>query len=94
MGDGSVGLSEKTIQEVYLAPNPAQNNARLVFSSLTLDPIFVSIVDMQGRIVQKMSPIKVLGQYSMTLDISELSNGLYNVVIDNGSINTYRLMKN
>ncbi len=94
VGDGSASIGEQSIQEVYLAPNPVRNSTRLVFSSLTWDPIHISITDMQGRVVKNMSPVKVLGQYSMDLDVSDLSNGLYNVVIDNGSIHTYRLMKN
>lgn len=96
LGTGSTAsvTEASSIQEIFLAPNPAQNMTKLVFSSLTWEPIFVSIVDMQGRIVKRMSPVKVLGQHSMDINVGDLSNGLYNIVIDNGTINTYRLMKN
>lgn len=93
-GSGPTAVEENSIQEVYFAPNPTEGNTKLVFSSLSWTPIQVSIIDMQGRVVYKQAPIKVLGQYSMDLDLSSLSKGFYNVVIDNGSLNTYRLMKN
>jgi hypothetical protein len=94
VGDDASGVDENSIQEVYFAPNPTSGNSTLVFSSLSWSPIKVSIMDMQGRIVYRQAPIKVLGQYTMDLDLSGLSNGLYNVIIDNGTINSYRLMKN
>lgn len=94
VGDDVSSVEENSIQEVYFAPNPTSGNSTLVFSSLSWTPINVSIIDMQGRVVYRQAPIKVLGQYTMDLDLSNLSNGLYNVIIDNGTINAYRLMKN
>ena len=94
VGDPAASILENSIQEVYLAPNPANSNARLVFSSTSWNPINVTVVDMQGRIVKNYQTVKVLGQYSMDIDVSDLSNGLYNVVINNGSVKNVRLMKN
>ncbi len=94
LGDESVGVGENSIQEIFLSPNPANGNATLVFSSLSWDPIEVYIIDMQGRVVYRQMPIKVLGQYKMELNLYDLASGLYNVIIDNGTINSYRLMKN
>ena len=94
VGGGSASILENSIQEVFLAPNPSNANARLVFSSASWNPINVSVVDMQGRVVKNYQTVKVLGQYAMDIDVSDLSNGLYNVVINNGSVKTVRLMKN
>jgi hypothetical protein len=94
VGDNGASINENSIQEIFLSPNPTNGNSTLVFSSLNWNPIHVYVMDMQGRTVLKQAPIKVLGQYRMDLNMSDLAGGLYNVIIDNGTINSYRMMKN
>ncbi len=82
------------IQEVQLAPNPTNGNLNVTFSSLSWTPITIKVYDISGRIVKQLSPIKVLGQHSINIDLEDVQSGIYQLVIDNGTFNSYRFMKN
>jgi hypothetical protein len=89
-----LNVEELKIQNVILAPNPANGNMNVTFSSQAWTPITIKVYDISGRIVKQMSPIKVLGQHSVNIDLEDVQNGIYQLVIDNGTFNSYRFMKN
>lgn len=84
---------ENDIQEVIIAPNPMDESFKLTFSSLSWTPIDISIYDVNGRVVKTLSPVKVLGQYSLEIDMSDLDAGMYNLVMNNGRLYSRRIMK-
>ena len=59
-------------QSPSLYPNPATQQIRLALPS-TSSYRFVSVVDMQGRVVLPLSAIPT----SMSIDIANLSEGIY-----------------
>jgi hypothetical protein len=87
-------VEELKIHDVILAPNPTNGNMNVTFSSLTWTPITIKVYDISGRIIKQLSPIKVLGQHTINLDLKDIQTGIYQLVIDNGTFNSYRFMKN
>ena len=87
-------IQENDIQEVRIFPNPTDGNATLTFSSLSWKDIQVSIYDVTGRLVQSVAQMKLLGQYTLPLDLESLETGYYTVVIDNGTIYSKGIIKN
>ncbi len=93
-GDPSSSINENDIQEIKLFPNPTDGNATLTFSSLSWKDINISIFDVSGRLVKSVSTMKLMGQYTLPLDLESLDAGYYNVVIDNGVIYSQGIIKN
>lgn len=90
----SAGISEEPLQEIFAMPNPTSDIVNIGFSSTSWSPIHLKVIDINGRVVKSFPPVKVLGQYTQSVDMSDLSPGLYNVILDNGTIKTLRIMKN
>lgn len=93
-GGSSSGISEEPLQEIMVMPNPTNDLVNVMFSSTSWSPISIRVIDVNGRIVRTYAPVKVMGQYTQQIDLSDLSAGLYNVILDNGTIKTLRVMKN
>lgn len=93
-GTGGVSVEERELQEVFASPNPTNDIVRVTFSSTTWTPISIKVLDIHGRIVQTYPEMKVIGQYYQDVDLSELSPGIYNVLLDNGKMKSIRVVKN
>jgi hypothetical protein len=92
-GNPSSSINENDIQEIKLYPNPTDGNATLTFSSLSWKDINVSIFDVSGRLVKTVTTMKLMGQYTLQLDLESLEAGYYNVVINNGLIYSQGIIK-
>lgn len=78
---GIVGISDKTqLNEVYLFPNPANNNLTLVFNRSLQGQ--VRIYDYSGKLVQQQA-INTLNE-EVNLSIASLSAGMYVVQVQSG----------
>jgi len=85
---------ESMIKELTIYPNPVNQSTKLVFSSKSWAPIDVFVTDAMGRRVKSYNPIKVLGQYNMSLDLANYNSGLYHIVlIQNNRVYTKPLLK-
>jgi hypothetical protein len=91
---GSSSVEERALQEVFASPNPTEDWVRITYSSATWTPINIKVMDINGRIVKSYPPVKVMGQYHQDIDLSDLSPGIYNVLLDNGLVKSIRIVKN
>lgn len=70
--------------QTTLYPNPAVEFININIETLNNIPVHVRIMDMQGRIVMGMQDVNLVnGLNTITLNISELNNGVYQVEIFN-----------
>ena len=85
---------EKTIHNLLVYPNPATNKFNIEFSSSAWKPIDIKLMDILGRVVIKHNQIKALGQHKVSLDLSKLDRGVYEVVITtNGEKHSRKIIK-
>ncbi len=84
-------------QTMKVYPNPATDrvNVEVYFSNSTSNAS-IQLMDMSGRVVQVVETEVVSGSNTMSLDIQNLSTGMYTVLVyENGSlIHTNKLKKN
>ncbi|MFM1999701.1 MAG: hypothetical protein RL204_1648 [Bacteroidota bacterium] len=84
---GGVGITEiSNISEIKLFPNPTQDILNIQFSSVQGKYTEVTILDVTGRIVQQEKLLIGTGVNTSRINVSNLSNGLYSLVIENTSI--------
>jgi len=76
----TIGIEENDIFSLAVYPNPASNN---VVISQDLLPYSINIVDMSGRVVFDQ---KNISQKNLNIDISSLSQGIYQVQTISGDI--------
>ncbi len=78
---GSVGINElsnSSIQNMSVMPNPASSQISVSYSLLQSNDAELSIIDMTGRKVQTMKLNNMApGKHSTLLDVSSLKDGLY-----------------
>lgn len=80
-GGLSVADYSKSVHEFGVFPNPVTNQCTIVFSSSDWIPKEIEIIDATGKIVKSYSSVRVLGQYKTEVDLSDLSTGVYQVMI-------------
>ncbi len=88
----TLGLEDFDTDEFVMYPNPAKNQLNFEYSTLDINELNVSIIDMQGRTINNKS----LNSSNDSIDVSELSSGLYQVLIMEGNtiVGTKKLLKN
>ena len=75
------GIKTNVLDGVSIAPNPAKNQLFITFNASLLDATKISILDILGKVVYSS---EVQEGNSSTLTVSELSNGIYFVKIEQG----------
>jgi hypothetical protein len=90
--EATLNTEERNAIEFKLFPNPAIDEAHLVYSSPN-EPVELRVFSLTGQqLIQQMLPAS--GQGMVTLQLSELSAGIYLLRLDNGkTISTTRLIK-
>jgi len=88
----TLGLEDFDTDEFVMYPNPAKNQLNFEYSTLDINELNVSIIDMQGRTITNKS----LNSSNDIIDVSGLSSGLYQVLIMEGNtiVGTKKLLKN
>lgn len=76
-------LDENILQELIIYPNPSNGIVNLAFSSLSFVENSIEIVDFTGKTVYFRNGLKVIGQFSTSIDVSEFAKGVYFVNITN-----------
>jgi hypothetical protein len=78
------GIEERGIPSFSLYPNPSQDEVTLQLSVKMSAGMKVQLTDAMGRIVHTtaINPM----DSALKIDTSRLANGLYNVVVSNGSV--------
>ena len=76
--DPSTGIANKTEGvELKAYPNPVQNNVKVETNLTDASRVQLSVVNMQGRILQQASYQDVSGQQTLNLDMGGVSAGSY-----------------
>lgn len=91
---GYVGLENQAESlEVALLPNPASEVVRLQLNMPSAAQALVQLTDLQGRELLKTTHSLDAGMQTVSLDLSNLMNGLYmvNIIVD-GQVITKKLM--
>jgi Subtilase family/Secretion system C-terminal sorting domain len=93
--DGLLSLSTNNIENIVLAPNPADNSFAIHFGSVSTDRAKISIFNYLGQQVAYYDSSDLYGQQTFEIGVSGLANGMYFVKIDaeNNSITKKLLVK-
>lgn len=93
VGTVSVEEPNSTIPAVALFPNPAADNAQIVFTSVNNAPMQLQVLDMSGRIVLNENKAAATGINQWQLSLGNLTNGMYIVKLTDGiTVKTEKLM--
>jgi PKD repeat protein len=77
----NLGVTELLQENVSIYPNPATDNLSIDLSKTGLKEFSVSLMDMSGKLLLQEN---VVNNTKHELDLSSLSNGLYQLVINSG----------
>jgi len=78
-------FEEVRIKELVIYPNPVNGTTKLIFSSLSWNPIQVFVTDAMGRKIKDFKTVRVLGQHQINIDMQRFNSGMYNVVLIQGN---------
>jgi Zn-dependent metalloprotease len=84
--DGTLSNNQSVFNDFKVFPNPATNFVTVSFSSLSNDAVNYSLIDVQGRVIQKYSVNGTVGAINEYLNISEIPNGFYILKIAQGNL--------
>jgi len=73
--------SEYVDGAAMIYPNPAQDKARLILDMKKSSSVHLVVADLGGRVINQFDATLDQGIHELTLDVSNLSAGLYQVVI-------------
>ncbi|MEO6833485.1 MAG: T9SS type A sorting domain-containing protein [Chitinophagaceae bacterium] len=78
-------------EEIHIVPNPAQNQIHLQYAAIRTTSVVVVITDLTGRAISNFNYIAVAGdKKSPSIDISQLSTGMYIVEIQHDGVTSRR----
>ncbi|MBL7767213.1 MAG: fibronectin type III domain-containing protein [Chitinophagaceae bacterium] len=67
--------------DISIYPNPARENLNVNLTLREAQEVVVKMMDISGRELKQIHAHAVAGQNALTLDVSNLANGLYNVQV-------------
>lgn len=79
------GSNNRGSINMVVSPNPATTHTMVSFSSIPHKTYEVSIVNMIGTSLYKVNVYSNDYKTQVKLDVSDLNNGLYYIVVDNGN---------
>jgi hypothetical protein len=80
--------------ELNVYPNPTTGEARITFSTTSAGTYSLSIVDLQGRVINSTSGAAIDGNNNIDINLSNCSNGVYMIhFMHNDSLQTLRVVK-
>jgi len=85
--DAVAGISDMLNETLRVYPNPAQDVVHVAFDANNAD-YFISISDLQGRIVQQNTFSSLSGSQDIDLSVSDLSAGSYVINITSNGVTT------
>lgn len=86
--NASAGVNEVGMQSFNMYPNPGQDVINIQLQLKAEDNFKVILVDATGR--KLMEQKLAAGSMETTLDVAHLSNGIYQVILSNGSTSTVK----
>jgi hypothetical protein len=70
--------------EINIYPNPASDHFTITGNLPERSSLTITISDLNGRIVYQQNMEYLTGSFETGIDVSDLSNGLYIVKVENG----------
>ncbi len=65
-------------------PNPATNQATVVFNSSTEEKYTVTMIDVMGRTVINSTNTAVVGENQIQINLSNIAKGIYSIILQKG----------
>jgi len=82
------------LNAIAVYPNPTTGEARITFNTTTAGKYALSIVDLQGRVINSTSGAAIEGNNNIDINLSNCSNGVYMIhLMHNDSLQTLRVVK-
>lgn len=79
-------LENKFETEIFISPNPANTGTTISFVLLNNENMMIKLINGTGQIVySRIVKNSALGNYNLEIKTEDLANGLYFIVIQNGS---------
>lgn len=81
----SLSIQDENVDliSMNLYPNPANDNITLSYTLLKNEQLTTSIYDLSGRMIRTWTKATPSGQHEVTIDINDLSPGLYQIELRN-----------
>jgi len=81
-----------TLQDVSISPNPAKDNLKVQYNSVTSNVLEIKLFDLQGKLVSVLIPkTEVSGIFSRSISLNNsISEGIYIVRILSGKKTTFQ----
>ena len=82
------------LNAIAVYPNPTTGEARITFNTSSTGKYAVSIVDLQGRVINSTSGVVIEGHNNIDIQLSNCSNGVYMIqLMHNDTLQTLRVVK-
>jgi hypothetical protein len=82
------------LNAIAVYPNPTTGEARITFSANASGQYEISIVDLQGRVINSTSGAAIEGNNTLDINLSNCSNGVYMIhLMHNDTLQTLRVVK-
>lgn len=88
----ATGVGEPGRTIVYLYPNPANNQVSLALEALADEAVAIRIFDMTGSLRYSKQAVFTPGTPLLTIDVSDLPDGMYILEAGSNSRKSFRLM--
>jgi hypothetical protein len=86
--------STDALNAIAVYPNPTTGEARITFNTTSAGKYAISIVDLQGRVINSTSGAAIEGNNNIDINLSNCSNGVYMIhFMHNDSLQTLRVVK-
>jgi hypothetical protein len=87
----TTSLNEKTseLTNVILAPNPANDFTTVKINSLTSEESTITVSDVNGKVVLTLNPTLIVGDNTINISLSDLTNGIYFINVNHGNKTEY-----
>lgn len=72
-------------------PNPAKNNATLLFNATTQSRYEIKITDVSGKVIKNINGASVIGENKINLDLNNYGRGTYYLILHNNETGTSAL---
>lgn len=94
---GTVGVEEFAFDNFTIYPNPSNGSFNLTFTPASNDRIEVSLFDLRGRAINKVTfdDVSASSTFTKQLDYNYVETGMYFLVVKNGDkVTTKKVIKN
>ena len=86
-----VSAEELFADDIRIYPNPAKDNIILAFNLMKQADVHIRLINVMGQMVSETTiPMLTTGNHSVSLDISNLTPGMYSCSIEQGSIRSMK----